>query len=96
MLWGSGITIIILAIMGIASFFDFDQLFLEFHHLVFSNPFWSTQGYMIILFGDLWYDAALFFIGFVAACAVILGLLSLLYLKRMHSLFTKSESQTVS
>jgi integral membrane protein (TIGR01906 family) len=95
-LWGSGITISILALMGIGALFDFDQLFLQFHYLAFTNQYWSAQGYMILLFGGLWYDAALFFIGFVAACALVLGSLSVLYLKRKRLPANNSESQFAS
>jgi integral membrane protein (TIGR01906 family) len=72
--WGSGLTIILILILGIASLIDFDWLFLQFHFLAFTNPYWSASGYMLMLFpGGFWLDAALFCIGLTATLAVILG-----------------------
>jgi integral membrane protein (TIGR01906 family) len=81
-LWGSGVSLLLILILGIASLLDFDQLFLQFHELVFTNSYWSASGYMLMLFpGGFWYDAALICSGFTAACALISGALSLLYLR---------------
>jgi integral membrane protein (TIGR01906 family) len=81
--WGSGLAIFLILALGIASFFDFDALFLQFHFLAFSNQYWSAQGYMLMLFpGGFWYDAAFFCIGFMAALAVILGAAAIFYLLR--------------
>ncbi len=79
--WGCGLACLLILLLGIGTLVDFDQLFLQFHFLAFSNQFWSVQGYMIVLFGDLWYDAVLICIGFMAGLAIILGVLSLIYLK---------------
>jgi len=81
-IWGSGITVLLIIILGAASFLDFDQLFLQLHHLIFTNQFWSAQGYMLMLFpGGFWFDAALFCIGFMAGLALIFGMASWVYLK---------------
>jgi integral membrane protein (TIGR01906 family) len=81
-LWGSGISLGLILIIGIASFFDFNQLFLQFHYLVFSNQYWSAAGYMLLLFpGDFWYDAALICFAFMASVALLLGIIAFLYLK---------------
>jgi integral membrane protein (TIGR01906 family) len=81
-LWGTGLSIALILIIGIASFFDFDQLFLQFHYLVFTNPYWSAAGYMLLLFpGGFWYDAAFFCIAFMAGMTFILGSISLYCLK---------------
>jgi integral membrane protein (TIGR01906 family) len=78
--WGSGITIGLILILGIVSIINFDWLFLQFHFLAFTNPYWSASGYMLLLFpGDFWLDAALFCIGFTASLAVILGGFALFY-----------------
>lgn len=80
--WGSGLTLALIIILGIASLLDFNRLFLQFHYLAFSNQFWSAQGYMLMLFpGGFWFMAALICIGFTAGLAVICGASSLIYLR---------------
>jgi integral membrane protein (TIGR01906 family) len=81
-IWGSGISILLILVMGLASFADFDQIFLQFHYLVFTNPYWSAEGYMLILFGDLWFDTVLIGIGFMAGLAVISSVPAFIYLRR--------------
>lgn len=85
-IWGSGLTIFLILVVGIASMLDFDQLFLEFHYLVFTNSYWSAEGNMLLLFpGGFWYDAALICIGFMAGLAVILGGSAIAYLRITRS-----------
>jgi integral membrane protein (TIGR01906 family) len=82
-LWGSGLTILLLILLGLASLLDFDQLFIQLHHLIFSNSYWSAEGYMLLLFpGGFWFDAAMICVGFVAVLALILGFSSFYYLRR--------------
>lgn len=82
LLWGSGLSIILIGGIGIASFFDFDALFLQFHYLAFTNMFWSAEGYMLRLFpGGFWYDAFFIMIGLMALLAVLLGTLSVILLR---------------
>jgi len=75
---GSGITLALLLVLGLlAAFFDFGQMWLWFHLLVFDNPHWSAPGYMLLLFPQgFWYDAALLCGGITAGMAIILGGLS--------------------
>jgi len=80
LLWGCGLSFILILVMGTGTLVDFDQLFLQFHFLAFSNDFWSAPGYMIALFGGLWYDAVLIGVGFMAGLAVLLAAISLTYL----------------
>ena len=80
--WGSGLTLVLIGVLGIASLLDFDRLFLQFHYLAFSNQFWSAQGYMLMLFpGGFWFDAALICIGITVGLAIICGVPSLIYLR---------------
>jgi integral membrane protein (TIGR01906 family) len=81
-LWGNILTIILVIGLGVASFFNFDNLFLRFHQLVFTNDYWSSEGYMLQLFpGDFWYDAAYICIAFMAGIAVVWGIISFVVLK---------------
>jgi integral membrane protein (TIGR01906 family) len=81
-IWGCGLSILIIIIIGIASYFNFDQLFLQFHYLVFSNQYWSAPGYMLLLFpGGFWFDAAIICGAFMSLLAIMLGGASVLYLK---------------
>ena len=74
---GSGITLALMLALGLGALLDFDQLFLQFHLLSFSNEFWQldpTRDYLIMLFpGGFWYDAALFYALATVSLAVILG-----------------------
>ena len=82
-LWGSGITLVLMLAMGIGTMVDFNNLFYDFHLLVFTNTFWSTPGNMLLLFPDgFWYDAATYIVIGITALAVILGGLSWIYLAR--------------
>jgi integral membrane protein (TIGR01906 family) len=84
---GSLLTIFLIIVLGIASLFNFDRLFLQLHYLIFTNQFWSAEGYMLMLFpGGFWYDATFFCIGVMAGLAVVMGILSIIYLRmsRFH------------
>ena len=60
-LGGSGITLALMLLLGMGTLLDFDQLFLQFHFLAFTNDLWSTEGYMRLLFPrDFWYDAVVY------------------------------------
>ena len=74
---GSGLTLASMLALGLGALVDFDQLFLQFHLLSFSNEFWQlnpARDYLIMLFpGDFWYDAALFCVLAAVGLAAILG-----------------------
>jgi integral membrane protein (TIGR01906 family) len=81
LIWGSGLTLLLLLILAVAAVVDFNQLFIDLHYLIFSNTDWSAPGYMLMLFpGDFWFDAALICFGFMAGLAVILGGMAIGYL----------------
>ena len=80
-LWGSGITLGLVILLGIGTITDFNNLFYQFHLLVFTNQFWSAEGNMLLLFPDgFWYDAATYCVLAMAGLAVVLGGLSWIYL----------------
>ena len=82
LLWGSGLSVLLIIVIGIASFFDFDALFLQFHYLVFTNMFWSAEGYMLRLFpGGFWYDAFFIMIAFMAFWTLLLGAFAVVLLR---------------
>jgi integral membrane protein (TIGR01906 family) len=81
-IWGSGLTIALIIVLGIASLLDFNQLFIQLHYILFTNTTWSAQGYMLLLFpGNFWFDAALFCIAFMAGLAIIAGAIAFACLK---------------
>ena len=71
---GSGITLALMLALGLGIMLGFDQLFLQFHLISFTNEFWSAEGYMLLLFPrDFWYDAARLCALIIAGLAIILG-----------------------
>ncbi len=86
--YGCALTLAVMVIVGLATLFvDFEQLFLQFHHLAFSNPWWASTGYLPRLFpGYFWEDVALLGAGSIVVGALILGSIAWViprwYLKR--------------
>lgn len=74
---GACLTLGIGVVLGIAMLFNFDQLFLQFHLLSFTNDLWlldPTRDYLIMLFPrDFWYEVFIFWVLATAVGAVILG-----------------------
>ena len=89
--WGSSITLGIIAALGIVStLVDFGEAFTQFHFLAFTNELWMfdptkdyTKDYLIMLFPQgFWYNTALFCGGITTGLAVILGGVAGVYLRR--------------
>jgi integral membrane protein (TIGR01906 family) len=74
---GSILTLGLMAVFGIASIFSFQWLFIQFHHISFSNPYWMldpSRDYLIMLFPPgFWRDIAIIGGGAIAAEALLLG-----------------------
>ena len=71
---GSGITLALMLALALGTLLNFDQLFLQFHLISFTNEFWSAEGYMLLLFPqNFWYDTTILCGGITAGLAVILG-----------------------
>ena len=72
---GCALTLAIIAMLGIASIpVDFEQLFIQFHHVAFDNPWWMSSGYLPRLFPEqFWQDIAFLGAGVIAAAALLLG-----------------------
>ena len=74
---GCILTLGFIAVLGIASIFGFEWLFIQFHLISFSNPYWMldpSKDYLIMLFPEgFWQDVALLGGATIAAEAFILG-----------------------
>ncbi len=77
LLWGSLVTVGLMAVLALWALFGFERFFLLFHLVSFSNEYWlldPAKDYLIRLFPEgFFYDAALFGFGAVILEAVILG-----------------------
>ena len=73
----SWVTLGLMLLLGLSTMLNFDQLFLQFHLLSFTNDFWlldPSRDYLIMLFpGGFWYDAMLCIAAATAVGAVLLG-----------------------
>ena len=91
---GSSITLILMLALGLGAILSFDQLFLQFHLLSFTNELWQldpTKDYLIMLFPQgFFYDAAMFCALGTAGLAIILGGVAGSYL-----LFTRSKATPI-
>ncbi len=74
---GSGITLFLMLALGLGTLLNFDQLFLQFHLISFTNELWQldpAKDYLIMLFPQgFWYDATVFCAVITAVGAVVLG-----------------------
>jgi integral membrane protein (TIGR01906 family) len=77
LIWGSGFSILVMLVLGLAAIIDFHWLFWQFHLLSFANDLWllnPTRDYLIMLFPEgFWFDAAIFCSVLKIALALILG-----------------------
>ena len=77
---GCALILILIAVLGIASIFGFERLFIQFHYFIFGDPSASpwmldpSKDYLIMLFPEgFWQDIAFFGAGAIAAAALLLG-----------------------
>ena len=74
---GSGITLLLMLVLGLGTLFNFDRLFLQFHLFSFANDFWQldpTSDYLVMLFPQgFWYDTTLFCALGTLGAAIISG-----------------------
>ena len=77
LVFGGGLTLLLMLVLGLVIAFDFDQFFLEFHLLSFANDFWQLNpatDYLLMMFPDgFWFDATLFIALGTGGMALILG-----------------------
>jgi integral membrane protein (TIGR01906 family) len=101
-MWSGGITVGLIAAIGLTAVVAFDQLFLVFHQLSFANDFWQLNpccDYLIIMFPNgFWYDATLF-VGLVSILAGLViagaGTAYLLKTKRLALPWSKARQETI-
>ncbi len=90
---GSSITLALMLALGLGTLLGFDQLFLQFHLLSFTNELWQldpSKDYLIMLFPQgFFYDATLFCAGITIGLAVILGGVA-----GGHLLFTRNRAKS--
>ena len=62
--WGAGLTVCVVVLVGLLSVTGFDSLFLFFHEVSFSNDFWMLdprRDYLVMMFPQgFWFDATMF------------------------------------
>jgi integral membrane protein (TIGR01906 family) len=84
-LWGSVVTLGLMIFLALWSVFGFEQLFVLFHRLSFTNEFWILDpgaDYLIMLFpGGFFYDIALFGFAAVIIESLFLGAIAFIILK---------------
>jgi integral membrane protein (TIGR01906 family) len=84
LLWGGGLTLALVAGVGLFALVGFDALFLTFHRLSFSNDFWQLdprRDYLIIMFPQgFWFDATMRVAATAVGGAVLLAGISASYL----------------
>ena len=77
LLWGSLVTLGFMVLLALFSIFGFEQLFILFHLVSFTNEFWildPNRDYLIMLFpGGFFYDVAFLGFGTVIMESLILG-----------------------
>ena len=83
-LWGGGLTIALLAAVGLFAVVGFDTLFLKFHQLSFANDLWQLDprtDILVVLFPqDFWFDATMWLATRAATGALAIAILSGSYL----------------
>jgi integral membrane protein (TIGR01906 family) len=77
LVWGGGLTLALMLVVGLVAVIDFDWFFRQFHLISFANDLWllnPATDYLIMLFPQgFWFDAAIFCALATAAGALVLG-----------------------
>ena len=79
-LWGSGTTMLLVAMVALGTIVGFDFLFLWFHKISFSNDFWQldpNRHVLVMLFPQgFWFDSTIFVGSLTMTASVLLGSIS--------------------
>ena len=88
-LWGGGVTLALILVVGLFALVGFDRLFLTFHQISFSNDLWQLDprtDFLVVLFPqNFWFDATMWVAARAVAGALAVTVFSggyLLYLRR--------------
>ena len=77
LLWGGGLTLTLMVVIGVMAAVDFNWFFRQFHLISFANDLWMLNpatDYLIMLFPQgFWFEAAIYCALSTALGAVILG-----------------------
>jgi integral membrane protein (TIGR01906 family) len=95
---GSIITAGVVIALGLSSLvMDFDQIFLRFHYLAFTNDLWMldpSRDYLIMLFPEgFWFDTAVLFGQITLGVAAALGGVSAWYLRKTKRFDSQREPE---
>jgi integral membrane protein (TIGR01906 family) len=94
---GGILTLFLMLAAGLATFFNFDDFFYQFHVFSFSNDFWQLDpatDFLIMLFPQgFWYDATVAVALATAAAALVLSGTAWLYLRKMRKNEEKNSDQ---
>jgi integral membrane protein (TIGR01906 family) len=85
LIWGSGATIVILAVLGVIALVDFDQFFLLFHLVSFRNDLWQLYpgDKLLAMFPEGFFNDAALFIGeAIILEAIIISVAAWAFLRR--------------
>ncbi len=87
-IWGAGLTLVLMAVLGVGMLFNFDSLLLDFHLISFSNDFWQldpSHDYLIMLVTrGFMYDASFIVAAATAAGSLVLGAAGYAYLRHLR------------
>ena len=96
---GGAVTIGLVLVVGLASLFGFERLFLAFHLVSFSNDLWQldpSRDYLIAMFPEgFFFDATMWIAGSTVAEAVILVLVGLALPRWLPRKMQRDESKPI-
>ena len=94
---GGVLTLFLMLAAGLATFFNFDGFFYQFHVFSFANDFWlldPATDFLVMLFPQgFWYDATVAVALATAAAALVLSGIAWLYLRKSRGNDEESDDQ---
>ncbi len=102
LVWGGGLTLVLVVVFGLLAATGFDTLFLRFHQLSFANDLWQLDprtDYLVRLFPqDFWFDSTMWVASRTIVGALILTTAGIAYLiyQRWTTLRERAKSRATS
>ena len=88
-MWGAGLSVLLIIVLGVTALFDFNWLFTQFHLLSFTNDLWllnPATDYLIMLFPEgFWFDAVIVIFGLMVILALAAGFTGWRTLKKIFA-----------